>query len=1130
MPPRRPPRVALTLEARIKQELQYFNGLHEGAVPDLARAEALDDALLEADSDLLGKTDVLVGIVTHAPVTRGTAARRSAAATELAKLSLIARVILDLHNLVLFVYESTDLGLKRELITALADTQLLEHAAKALLLAAQTAPGEGAGAASASGAWLLDDSRSCVSLAVPAFYKTLTSLVGELHTIALCPRPRVKDVLHEVTSKRDQLDLLEQLRPLLAGPGVQLCLTWAALCTAMAVQQRAADGSVQQLLAPTSSQLRHRLPPGLMRAMEPPPLGTPGGVTIAPQALALVIQATVSGPCDLAIAQPPVGYDRMPQSPHGQLPLQLQPQRPVVPSAGSAAAAVAAETAETVAAAAAAAAAQGTQCNAAVPRSAVHAYGLLYEIWGCLACDGARYLSSMCTAGLVMARLLTELRPGQAAARLPGWWRLLAHAPTMLVQDDTLARESGHLLRLQLNAPPPPAWAVEVADAASVAAASVDWPSESAVVQGAAAGRGGDASSAAVAAKAAASLARGRDPSYSLRCALGAGLLCAVERCLRAPQAWRESSFGPHSAGALLNVVNSILRYSGVWPAVLARGPVQQAVSLIATLGAAARLLAQDDVGLSEVAYAAQPGVLGAVDTSAGAHLCAYLAALLEQVAGMRALREEVQQQQQQQQHQPSSQRTAAGAAAVVAAPALHLNSALEPLLSPKGWSFDKPSHCSIAWMAAAGGLPAPGSAADRQQQLLAGFAVHHWLPVLAKATERVVADLTVAAESRVLQTLLVGRLLIAVLWHEGGTWRRVRPQADDSAGAPGTGGEESGSPRPEAAWWEGPQPTEELLQSMHTIAYALSTGGMGRLLFQCGSAWQQVAALDLLQSYWTRFPDQAYHMTVKQQGKKQRGGQDCAAGSSGEAAAQQPAPPELVPRHVAPLRVQALAIKHGRQDIVDYLGAVAKAVDNTTDIGAAGCADERGAASGGSGCVHASDLEHQLLWAEWCGAVRPPYPWLLSRAEVRVGLHELLVTEAAAAASTAAGSEEPAALRGGGSGSNSMSGGVEGAGGGDGSGNSRSGGVQDGSDGSSGGAVFGHRLCGNPGCCSLDGPGALIAPGSGKTCVRCRAVTYCCGVCQLADWRERHSPTCGGAAGAAAGSVGTVKAGEKRA
>ncbi|PNW77255.1 hypothetical protein CHLRE_10g428720v5 [Chlamydomonas reinhardtii] len=58
--------------------------------------------------------------------------------------------------------------------------------------------------------------------------------------------------------------------------------------------------------------------------------------------------------------------------------------------------------------------------------------------------------------------------------------------------------------------------------------------------------------------------------------------------------------------------------------------------------------------------------------------------------------------------------------------------------------------------------------------------------------------------------------------------------------------------------------------------------------------------------------------------------------------------------------------------------------------------------------------------------------------------------------------------------------------------------------------AAAAPRICGNPACRNLDGPSALIPPGAGKTCARCRMVTYCCGACQLAHWREgRHGEVC---------------------
>eukprot|EP00198_Chlamydomonas_reinhardtii_P003473 XP_001692809.1 predicted protein [Chlamydomonas reinhardtii] len=46
-----------------------------------------------------------------------------------------------------------------------------------------------------------------------------------------------------------------------------------------------------------------------------------------------------------------------------------------------------------------------------------------------------------------------------------------------------------------------------------------------------------------------------------------------------------------------------------------------------------------------------------------------------------------------------------------------------------------------------------------------------------------------------------------------------------------------------------------------------------------------------------------------------------------------------------------------------------------------------------------------------------------------------------------------------------------------------------------------------------LDGPSALLPPGAGKVCARCKGVRYCCGACQLEHWRQRggHSEDCAG-------------------
>ncbi|PNW81117.1 hypothetical protein CHLRE_07g343300v5 [Chlamydomonas reinhardtii] len=1159
MPPRRA-RVPATLESRIKQGLQYFLNLRENAAADEARAEDLDDAIRVASLELVSSAEILSGIVaahgwaartlavdvmsrpacilfesavnkleellssqsgdpgcdqrdglvrallradtlavyarlcarTNAPTRRNFGANRM-------KRDVIYRLLHNLSTIARGVNNSRDNSLRQELISALAHTQLLEHAARALLHAAQSiqpAPSAAAVIAAASGRGPPTESWENVSAAASAFSHTLMFLPGNMEIFSVSPQPREKDICRDAVSDVEALLLLEQVRPLLAGRCVQLVVGWAGLCGAMTLQQQegAADGGDQQGLVPTASQLRHGLPSELIRPLQLLPQVTLSSPDLSVMACVIVLQVTVSGPCDLAIAQPPLGYDRLPHR-------QPQPQQPLAgPSAAGSAAA------EGPAAA-----------PAPASYSAAHAYRLLMELWCGLACDSDRGMRNKFLVAPVMARLLTELRPRQAAVLLPGWWRLLAQDPPMLTLGYRLAQDAGELLRLQLSAPPPAAWAAGVTDAASVAAASVDWPLETAAeMQGA---------EAATAAKAAASLARGRDPSFSLRCALDAGLLPAVERCLRAPQAWQQAD----SASKLLYVVNCVLRYSGVWPAVLARGPLQQAVSLIATLGATARLVRGSDSSLDVIRSASQPGMQMTVECGAWGYLCAYLSSMLEQVADLRALHERAQQQREGQQ----AAATDATATAAVPTP-LHLNSVLEQVVESKDGSV-KPSTCSIAWMAAAGGLPAAGSTADRQQQLLTSFAVYQWLPMLAEETAEVLLRCAAGAGRRLPQALLVGHLLMDVLWRE------ERRRAEDDVTASGGAEEQAWSPRPDGAWWEGVTLAGQLAVSVHQIVHVLAIDAGGVLPEHC-EPQQQAAVLDLLQSYWTRFAG-AVRVTIRarairaaeQQQQRQRtdgglqAGQqaDGGAGSSTSSlddstAQQQPPPPELMLQCLTPLPVQQLAAAHGRQDVVDYLDAVTEVVreELLIECGGAGAGGSgirvQGLGSREGGASHASATADRL-GAKWVSTVRPRYLWLLSQGQVQAGLHGLMVAEAAAATAAAA-TGEPAAACGGGDGSGGRSGS---------SSNTTSGGGQ---GSRSGGPVFEPKLCCNPRCCSLDGFSALIAPRSGKTCVRCRAATYCCGACQLADWRERHSGTCSGAAAAAAGSAEAAKAGLKKA
>ena len=333
MPPRRA-RVPATLESRIKQGLQYFLNLRENAAADEARAEDLDDAIRVASLELVSSAGILSDIVaahgwaartlavdvmsrpacilfesaankleellssqsgdpgcdrrdglvrallradtlavyarlcarTNAPTRRNFGANRM-------KRDVIYRLLHNLSTIARGVNNSRDNSLRQELISALAHTQLLEHAARALLHAAQSiqpAPSAAAVIAAASGRGPPTESWENVSAAASAFSHTLMFLPGSLEMFSVCPQPREKDICRDAVSDVEALLLLEQVRPLLAGRCVQLVVGWAGLCGAMTLQQQegAADGGDQQGLVPTASQLRHGLPSELIRPLQ----------------------------------------------------------------------------------------------------------------------------------------------------------------------------------------------------------------------------------------------------------------------------------------------------------------------------------------------------------------------------------------------------------------------------------------------------------------------------------------------------------------------------------------------------------------------------------------------------------------------------------------------------------------------------------------------------------------------------------------------------------------------------------------------------------------------------------------------------------------------------------------------
>eukprot|EP00198_Chlamydomonas_reinhardtii_P011919 XP_001701256.1 predicted protein [Chlamydomonas reinhardtii] len=88
-------------------------------------------------------------------------------------------------------------------------------------------------------------------------------------------------------------------------------------------------------------------------------------------------------------------------------------------------------------------------------------------------------------------------------------------------------------------------------------------------------------------------------PCYSLRCALDAGLLGAVERTLRQPDVLLQPEscrYMPHAV-RVLAAVQQLLCSSGVWPAALAHGPLAQVAGLVASLARVTAALANVAVG-----------------------------------------------------------------------------------------------------------------------------------------------------------------------------------------------------------------------------------------------------------------------------------------------------------------------------------------------------------------------------------------------------------------------------------------------------------------------------------------------------------------------------------------------------
>ena len=588
------------------------------------------------------------------------------------QVAIVSHIAGVLHS-ILMTEEGNQTPARSEVLDALRCSQLLEHLTGAILRLAATLPpdvrGSGdpkaaldraIGAVEPCTAADVEADWACLSLAMQGASDVLWSLVCRRDDEPDCLVP----VPHPAFRERspEGVQFAAQLRPLLSGRSVQHFCAVALQCACLG--ESAAAGH-----APVSTMAPLGAHPLRLDAKPLPAAGTAHGKLGASilWAVSAVFLVTSWGHAQLPIAQPPAGY------------------RP----AGSAVAPPAPTAAETAGSCNASTANGNSSTSTSslpafeggsfpeAPYRALPVYELVVAAWCDLSIPDI-------VLELLLCRLVTELRPRQAAARLPGLWREVLVPEVCSRVGEGHGPCVGELLRLQVPAPP--------------LAAGAPPPSAGASSYS----------------------------TYSLHCALDAGLLPALERALRNEQAWarqdgditsgRALSKTSASAFHILSNINSVLRYSGLWPAALAHAPPEQVVGLVATLAAAVRWLSQRPPVPQTVASAGHVSTHMRVNTTYGI-LLYFLAALLEQGVDLAQAGAE------------GAAAPGAGAAAVEGRPGassrrwyLRLNDALEaPESAPMQWP----------WLLAAGGTPPAGSAAAAQRDWLLSFAVQQWLPLL---------------------------------------------------------------------------------------------------------------------------------------------------------------------------------------------------------------------------------------------------------------------------------------------------------------------------------------------------------------------------------------------------------------
>ncbi|PNW73100.1 hypothetical protein CHLRE_14g618800v5 [Chlamydomonas reinhardtii] len=794
---------------------------------------------------------------------------------------------------------------------------------------------------------------------------------------------------------------------------------------------------------------------------------------------------------------------------------------------------------------------------AAATLSARHAYSLLLTMlhdFVSVAAPAPPLQGLLSVGSHVLLRLLTELPPRQAAARLPGLWQLLVRL-LPVEPEEVMCEAVGRALQLQTQP-------VGLEGLAALGHAAAQLPQRAAVAAAPAAPQPAVAAAAAATVPAAVAAAAG--PSYSLRCALDAGLLPALERALRNPAAWPPPNPSARREGdpQLNDLVHAVFQGSCAVPALLAHGDLADAASLVATLGAAARAVA----GMQPL------NLLVLIET--GMTAVTLLLCVLDQLCA--ALDAQV------------AKPTQATSASALASASVRAASAVAMAPSAEG----------LALIAALGGAPPPGSPAAAQQALLASFALQQWLPVLISMVGHFLRDVLLRQVSAAERKLPDTKALVVTLLRALRPATRVMLAVAAAAGEPSGVEAAAASGRDVASIHAGEaaaaaqqrrmdawrrvmlQPCASAVQRLVVMMVLLAQQGDGGAAAAVTIPPKLEAAMwDLITAYLAVCGPELELMMLLQPvppgpvqraaggaataatgGRRDRARADRArrGGSSNSNSSDSTRPAAATPPTQETLVGSLLVIAAQRQGsrhgaLLTYLNSAGRAqlllpsqtaAAAATEGPAAATAPAAAASSGpraiadataaaataaagdaaagdvvAAGAEAALQLRRVLLRdPAWQRRYGPPMSWLLSPVEMEVRLRRGGVVPGGGA--WCCDGEGWPMVSGGGIGGSS-----------DGGGNSSDAGAAA-AQGASGGDDC-VLLCGNPDCRSLDGPSALIPPGGGKLCSRCKAVRYCCGACQLAHWREGgHSAACArmaaAVAAAPAGPVADVQAGRR--